>query len=74
MNLFYLLGKICVAFALAGLIGLLSALLVLSVLLVVVNIFNLNYNGNNYWVLSFSLLVWWTSWILSFVFLLSYNI
>jgi hypothetical protein len=64
-------GKAFVALALAGLVGLIVALLVLSVLLVIVNLFQLNYRGNSYWVLNVSLVFWLVSWVLSFGYLIS---
>lgn len=61
-----LLVKIIFSFSLSMLIGLLIALFVLSILRIFVNVFELNYYRNNYWVLTISLWTWWISWIISF--------
>lgn len=66
IEFFHIFGKAFVALALSGMVGLVVALLVLSVLAVIVNLFDLNYRGNSYWVLNVALVFWLVSWILSF--------
>lgn len=71
MNLLTFCGKMLLCLGMSLVISLLVGIFFLSVMLVFVNLLQLNYHGNSYWVLNLSVFVWFFSWFLTYSYLLT---
>jgi hypothetical protein len=66
MNIFDFIGRFLLSIGLACVVSIACSMGITTLLFSIVNAFELNYKGDNYWVFNVSLISLIISWIISF--------